>query len=82
MVLDDHNNLIPIEVKTTDKSFSKSSLNFYIKKYNPKYAIVFSFKEFNKYKQENTIVFNIPMYAIGFLKFKYGVMKNPLNELD
>lgn len=79
LTLDNCNNLIPIEVKTTEKNFSKSSLNLYIKKFKPKYAIVFSFKDFNKYLQENTIVFNIPMYAIGFLEFEYGVLKNLLD---
>lgn len=82
LILDDCNNLIPIEVKTTDKTFSKSSLNLYIKKYKPKYAIVFSFKEFNKYKQDDTIVFNLPMYAISFLKFNHGMLKNLLDIND
>ena len=62
-------NLIPVEIKMSQK-FSKQSLNLYIKLFKPKYAIVFSFNEFNMYKKDGCTIYNLPIYSIGFLKFK------------
>lgn len=78
---DQDSNTIPIEIKTTDK-FSKQSLNKYMKLYKPKYAIVLSFKDFsiNTYenKGQKITVYNIPLYAAGFLNIK----DNRLNLID
>ena len=55
--------LIPIEVKASDNITSKS-LNSYIKKYNPKYSIRISSKNFGF---ENNIK-SIPLYAAFLIK--------------
>lgn len=54
--------IIPIEVKASDNITSKS-LNYYIKRYNPKYAIRISKKNFGF---ENGIK-SIPLYSIHLL---------------
>lgn len=73
LLLEDINsNLIPIEIKSSYE-FSKSSFNRYIHNYWPKYAIVFSFNNFSKYEVQSgdnkTIVYNIPLYCVGFLNY-------------
>lgn len=55
--------IIPIEVKASDNTKSKS-LNFYISKFNPKYSIRISSKNFGF---ENNIK-SIPLYAIFCIK--------------
>ena len=62
-VLYNEDGLIPIEVKASDNITSKS-LNSYIKKYNPKYAIRISSKNFGF---ENNIK-SIPLYATFLIK--------------
>lgn len=61
LVLND--NVIPVEVKAANNTTSKS-LNFYIKKYNPEYAIRISTKNFGF---QNNIK-SIPLYAIHLIK--------------
>ncbi|MCI8397396.1 MAG: DUF4143 domain-containing protein [Clostridia bacterium] len=51
--------LIPVEVKASDNITSKS-LNVYIKRYNPKYAIRISTKNFGL---KNNIK-SVPLYAV------------------
>ena len=51
--------IIPVEVKATDNTKSKS-LNYYIEKYNPKYAIRLSTKNFGF----NNNIKSIPLYAV------------------
>ena len=55
--------IIPIEIKSGRRTNSKS-LNEYIKKYNPKYGIRISFKNFGF---ENNIK-SIPLYAVFCIK--------------
>lgn len=62
-ILYNEDGLIPIEVKASDNITSKS-LNSYIKKYNPKYAIRISSKNFGF---ENNIK-SIPLYATFLIK--------------
>lgn len=52
--------IIPIEVKSAENTKSKS-LNEYIKKFQPEFAIRVSGKNFGKF---NNII-NIPLYAVG-----------------
>ena len=61
LVLND--NVIPVEVKAANNTTSKS-LNFYMKKYNPEYAIRISTKNFGF---QNNIK-SIPLYAIHLIK--------------
>lgn len=62
-ILYNDDGLIPIEVKASDNITSKS-LNSYIKKYNPKYSIRISSKNFGF---ENNIK-SIPLYAAFLIK--------------
>lgn len=62
-ILYNEDGLIPIEVKASDNITSKS-LNSYIKKYNPKYAIRISSKNFGF---ENNIK-SVPLYAAFLIK--------------
>ena len=62
-ILYNEDGLIPIEVKASDSITSKS-LNSYIKKYNPKYSIRISSKNFGF---ENNIK-SIPLYAAFLIK--------------
>lgn len=62
-ILYNEDGLIPIEVKASDNITSKS-LNSYIKKYNPKYSIRISAKNFGF---ENNIK-SIPLYAVFLIK--------------
>lgn len=62
-ILYNEDGLIPIEVKASDNITSKS-LNSYIKKYNPKYAIRVSTKNFGF---ENNIK-SIPLYAAFLIR--------------
>lgn len=62
-ILYNEDGLIPIEVKASDNITSKS-LNSYIKKYNPKYSIRISSKNFGF---ENNIK-SIPLYAAFLIK--------------
>ena len=62
-ILYNEDGLIPIEVKASDNTTSKS-LNSYMKRYNPKYAIRVSSKNFGF---ENNIK-SIPLYAAFFIK--------------
>ena len=55
--------LIPIEVKSSDNTKSKS-LNIYMQKYKPKYAIRISSKNFG---YENNIK-SVPLYAAFLIK--------------
>lgn len=57
--------IIPIEVKASDNTKSKS-LNMYVNKYKPKYAIRISTKNFG-YNKENNIKY-IPLYAVFCIK--------------
>ncbi len=57
--------IIPIEVKSSDNTVSKS-LNSYIKRYNPKYAIRLSTKNFG---YQNNIK-SVPLYATHCIKSK------------
>ena len=59
-VLQDKNEIIPIEVKAEENLKSKS-LKVYIEKFSPKIAIRTSM---NKYRTESWLT-NIPLYAIG-----------------
>lgn len=56
-------NVIPIEVKSSDNIRSKS-LDVYIKRYNPEYAIRMSTRNF---EFENNIKF-VPLYAVFCIK--------------
>ncbi len=58
-----NNNIIPIEVKS-GKNTRTTSLNKYIEKYDPKYAIKLSIKNFNF---DNKLKI-IPLYAAYLLK--------------
>ncbi len=62
-ILYNEDGLIPIEVKASDNTTSKS-LNSYVKKYEPKYAIRISSKNFGF---ENNIK-SIPLYAAFLIK--------------
>ena len=62
-VLYNDDGIIPIEVKANDNIRSKS-LNAYIKKFNPKYGIRISTKNFGF---ENNIK-SIPLYAVYLIK--------------
>lgn len=62
-ILYNEDGLIPIEVKASDNITSKS-LNSYIKKYNPKYSIRVSSKNFGF---ENNIK-SVPLYAAFLIK--------------
>lgn len=62
-ILYNEDGLIPIEVKASDNITSKS-LNSYIKKYNPKYSIRISSKNFGF---ENNIK-SVPLYAAFLIK--------------
>lgn len=62
-ILYNKDGLIPIEVKASDNTTSKS-LNSYIKKYNPKYSIRVSSKNFGF---ENNIK-SIPLYAAFLIR--------------
>ena len=62
-ILYNEDGLIPIEVKASDNITSKS-LNSYIKKYNPKYSIRISGKNFGF---ENNIK-SVPLYAAFLIK--------------
>ena len=62
-ILYNKDGLIPIEVKASDNTTSKS-LNSYIKKYNPKYSIRVSTKNFGF---ENNIK-SIPLYAAFLIR--------------
>ena len=55
--------IIPVEVKATDNTKSKS-LNYYIEKYNPKYSIRLSTKNFGF----NNNIKSIPLYAAFLIK--------------
>ncbi len=57
--------IIPVEVKASDNTKSKS-LNVYIDKYNPKYAIRISTRTFG-YDPKKRIK-SIPLYAVFCLK--------------
>ena len=57
-VLNIENEIIPIEVKASTTTKSRS-LNEYVKKYNPKYSIRISMKDFGFY---NNII-SVPLYA-------------------
>lgn len=57
-ILQREDGVIPVEVKASTNTRSKS-LNEYINKYNPKYAIRLSMKNFGF---ENNI-YSIPLYA-------------------
>lgn len=71
LIEDEDGDIIPIEIKSSTK-FSISSLKKYIDVYKPKYAIVLSFKNFNIVEYNNTKIFYIPAYCIGFLNFKFN----------
>ena len=58
-ILYNEDGLIPIKVKASD-NITSESLNSYIKKYNPKYSIRISAKNFGF---ENNIK-SIPLYAV------------------
>ena len=62
-ILYNEDGLIPIEVKSSDNTTSKS-LNSYVKQYNPKYSIRISSKNFGF---ENNIK-SIPLYAAFLIK--------------
>ena len=62
-LIDTNDGVIPIEVKSSDNIESKS-LNYYINKYNPKYSIRISSKNFGF---ENNIK-SIPLYAVFCIK--------------
>ena len=62
-ILYNDNGIIPIEVKAND-NVSSQSLNIYIKRYNPKYAIRISTKNFG---YSNNIK-SIPLYATFLIK--------------
>ena len=62
-LIDTNDGVIPIEVKASNNTESKS-LNYYMKKFNPKYAIRISSKNFGF---ENNIK-SIPLYAVFLLK--------------
>ena len=62
-VLYNQDGLIPIEVKAS-KNITSKSLNSYIKKYNPKYSIRISSKNFGF---ENNIK-SVPLYAVFLIK--------------
>jgi len=60
-LLNDKGDVIPVEVKSSDNTHSKS-LNAYMTKYNPPYAIRFSSKNFGFEKN----IKSIPLYAIDW----------------
>lgn len=62
-IIKDLDGVIPVEVKSSDNTRSKS-LNEYIKKYNPKYSIRISSKNFGF---ENNIK-SVPLYAVFCIK--------------
>ena len=62
-IIDTIDGVIPIEVKANDNTTSKS-LNYYIKKNNPKYSIRISTKNFGF---ENNIK-SVPLYAVFCIK--------------
>ena len=62
-ILYNKDGLIPIEVKASDNTTSKS-LNSYIKKYNPKYSIRVSTKNFGFEKN----IKSIPLYAAFLIR--------------
>ena len=62
-IMQDKNDVIPIEVKARENLQAKSLKN-YIKKYNPSYAIKLSMKPYKK----NDIVINVPLYAINLIE--------------
>lgn len=66
LIEDIHHDLIPIEIKSS-KQFNISSLKKYIDIYKPKYAIVFSLKNFNIGEYNNTTIYYLPLYAVGML---------------
>ena len=57
--------IIPIEVKSSDNTQSKS-LNVYIEKYKPKYSIRISQKNFGYNKDKN--IKSVPLYAVFCIK--------------
>lgn len=61
----DNDGIIPVEVKSGDNTQSKS-LKIYMEKYNPKYAIRISIKDFG-YDPKNKIK-SIPLYATFLIK--------------
>lgn len=67
-LLDTDDGVIPIEVKASDNTTSKS-LNYYIKKNNPNYSIRISTKNFG---YENNIK-SVPLYAVFCIK-KYSFL--------
>lgn len=62
-LIQNEDGVIPIEVKAGQNTFSKS-LNFYLKEFNPKYAIRISGKNFGF---ENNIK-SVPLYAVFCIK--------------
>ena len=56
------NNIIPIEVKSSE-NINNTSLKVYNEKYNPKMRIRFSMKNLNK--DDNLI--NIPLFMVEYL---------------
>ena len=56
------NNIIPIEVKSSE-NISNTSLKVYNEKYNPKMRIRFSMKNLNK--DDNLI--NIPLFMVEYI---------------
>ena len=59
-LIQDKNEIIPIEVKAEENAKSKS-LKVYVEKFSPKIALRTSM---NMYREENWLV-NVPLYAIG-----------------
>lgn len=57
--------IIPVEVKSSDNTQSKS-LKVYMNKYNPKYAIRVSTKDFGF--DPNTKIKSVPIYAVFLIK--------------
>lgn len=62
-VIDTEDGIIPIEVKSSENTQSKS-LKIYVEKYNPKYSIRISTKNFG----ENNNIKSIPLYATFYIK--------------
>lgn len=77
LIKDKNENLIPIQIETSEK-VPKQSMNKYIGLYKPKKAIVFSLNNFSKDEVINvghkTIIYKIPLYVIGFLKYTNGFL--------
>ena len=65
-------NAIAIEIKFGTK-YAKSSINKVMKENNLKYGIVFSSKNFSY--DEQTRIYNIPLYAVAFLEFESDRLK-------